>query len=87
MNRRLTDQQPTALSALPALTTVVLVAVLAAGLAATIHWAETAPAERTLIVSGTNGPGMIVDHDHLRCRVWGTLKICASNDITWRVEP
>ena len=66
---------------------ILLVAVVFAGAAATINWAMTAKPARTIIVTGVNGPGMAVNSDRFNCRVWGRLKVCASNDIRWRVEP
>ncbi len=66
---------------------ILLVAVVFAGAAAAINWAMTAKPTQTVIVTGVNGPGMAVNSDHLTCRVWGRLKVCASDDIEWRVEP
>lgn len=76
---------PDRISQATVLAGMLLIAVVFGGGAA-IHSASTTKPTQTVTVSGVNGSGMRVDRDHFRCRVWGRLKVCASDDVRWRVE-
>jgi hypothetical protein len=71
------------LSVIPAFLVVAILALTLAGVASALHWAATAPPERVVLVRGANGPGRLIQHDHMACRVWGRLEVCASNDVRW----
>ncbi len=37
-------------------------------------------------IHGNSGPGLLVQHDAFQCREWGHLQVCATNDISWRID-
>ncbi len=71
------------LSAIPAFLVVAVLALALAGISSALHWAATAPPERVVLVRGIHGPGLHIQHDHMACRVWGRLEVCASKDVRW----
>lgn len=78
-----TDRDLERLSGIPLLLVALSLALLGVGIGAALHWAATTEPQRTVLVNGMNGPGMVVDRIGMRCRVWGTHEVCVSRDVRW----